>query len=51
MLWLTILIFILGTVKETRYAWPTKKRVKMNETGATEATEGDVVWINGKSIT
>jgi len=35
-----------GTVKETRYAWPTKKRVKMNETGATEATEGDVVWIN-----
>lgn len=39
---------ILGTVKETRYAWPTKKRTKMQETGVTEGREGDVIWINGK---
>jgi cysteine dioxygenase len=35
-----------GTVKETRYAWPTKKRTKMTETGVTEGREGDVIWIN-----
>ena len=40
--------FDQGTVKETRFAWPIKKRVKMIETGCTEANEGDVVWINGK---
>jgi cysteine dioxygenase len=37
---------VQGNVKETRYAWPTKKRTKMIETGLTEGSEGDVIWIN-----
>ena len=38
-----------GTVKETRFAWPEKKKTKMTETGYTVGTEGDVIHINGKN--
>ena len=37
-----------GTVKETRFAWPEKKKTKMTETGYTVGTEGDVIHINGE---
>jgi len=35
-----------GTVKETRFSWPDKKKLKMTETGYTVGTEGDVIHIN-----
>lgn len=40
-----------GTVKETRYAWPEKKKTKMTETGYTVGMQGDVMHINGKDKT
>ena len=38
-------------IKETRFDWPEKKRVKMNVTGYTLGQEGDVLHINGKLLT
>ena len=35
-------------IKETRFDWPTKKSKKMNMTGVTNGTEGDVIYINGE---
>jgi hypothetical protein len=40
-----------GTVKETRFSWPEKKKTIMTETGYTVGTEGDVIHINGKCKT
>lgn len=46
-----IMTCLSGTVKETRFAWPEKKKTKMTETGYTVGTQGDVIHINGKDKT